>query len=221
MLGKFSRSVVSVSAIVASTLLGFASTASAATNSTEAISAPARGPSVTVTMQQLDMRVAKLPALAGLKAGDQVMITDDSSVTGAAWGGIYTYYPAFSTAPFAAGYARWKDGLVALTPTPPAIAGQPPSGNLDANYLLFNTETNAYYQTISTLIPDWNDPSVMRIPGNAWLFRQNGTQYTTLVDLFVYVSGDQPIWPVAGTLADGVANGTQPVPVASGYWQPQ
>lgn len=219
MFGKFSKSLVSVSAIVASTMLAFTGIASAAPVSTQA----AAGPTVTVTMQQLDMRVAKLPALAGLKAGDQVMITDDGSVTGAVWSGTYTYYPAGSTAPFAAGYARWKDGLVALTPTPPSMAGQPPTGMLDANYVVWDPNSNMYIQTISTLIPDFNDPSVWRIPDNAWLFRQGmNNQVTTLVDLFVFVSGNAPTWLNQNPdLAVANASGPQPVPVSAGYWQMQ
>jgi hypothetical protein len=217
MFGKFSKNLVSVSAIVAGTLLACTGMASAAPNSTQVTVAPARDTSVTVTMQQLDQRVRRLPALRGFKAGDQVTITDDGSVTGAVFSGTYTYYPPGSVAPFSAGYARWKDGLVALTPTPPASSSQPPTGLLNANFVQYDTTTKAFRQLMFTLVPDFNNPGVLRIPDNAWLFRQDGSNgpYTTLVELFAFVSGSTPTWPFAG----GISTGSQPVPVSVGFWQ--
>jgi hypothetical protein len=220
MFRKLSRAIVSITAIVASVTLAINGVASAA---------PA-GPSVTITMQQLDMRVGRLPGLYGLKAGDQVTITDDGSVTGAIWSGTYAYYPAGNIAPFAPGYARWKDGLVALTPATPPAPGQTHYASLDANYIQGDPsldisaqfhnphlpKVNINVQKIQTLVPDGNDPGILRIPDNAWLFRRNSDgSYTTLVSLFVFVSGTTPVWPFAGN----VATGSQPVPVSVGFWQ--
>ena len=216
MSGKFSKTLVSATAIVASTMLAFTGIASAAPNTTQTSDS-----SVTISMVQLDQHVATLPAVAGLKAGSLVTIYDDGTVTGATWSGTYAYYPAFSSAPFAAGYAHWKDGLVTLTTTPPAIAGEAAPGTLDANFVQYNATqfgSNAYYQQIATLVPDpTTNPTVWRMPNGAWLFRQTGKgQYTTLVDLFVFVSGGQPVysWTTAGDT-------TQPIPVSAGYWSPQ
>lgn len=224
MFGKLTKNLIPVTAIVTSALLGFTGVANAA-SPTQANSAP-----VSVDMQQLDERVptSAVPGLAGLKNGDSVVINDDGSVTGATWSGTYVFHPAGSVVPMAPMYARWKDGLVALTLTPPAVAGQPYPGTLDANWVAVGTDSTGApmnVQKISTLIPDPTDSSVLRIPDNAWLFRYNSStgQYTTLVDVFVYQSGDQPLWH--STAADGtselVANGSQPLPVSAGFWQPQ
>jgi hypothetical protein len=179
-------------------------------------------------MQQLDERVAKLPALASLKDGDQVIIDDDGSVTGSVWQGTYVFYPAGSIVPLAPMYVRWKDGLVAITRTPASTPGQPLPGTLDASWVAQGKDINgnviSNFQTIETLIPDPGDPSVLRMPGNAWLFRTNGNgQYTTLVDAFVLQSGGQPLYPQKepdGTTQQ-IAQGSQPVPVSATFWQPQ
>ena len=218
---KVSKSLVSLSVIVASTLLGSGLTGIAS-------AAP-----VSVNMQQLDERVAKLPAMASLKDGDQVVISDNGAVTGETWEGLYVFHPAGSVVPVAPMYVRWKDGLVALTltPRPTPVNGEPqplPPGTLDANWVAQNKDINGNvignYQRIDTLVSDPGDPSVLRIPGNAWLFRVNSNgQYTTLVDAFVLVSGAQPvvthIQPDLTILQ--VAQGSQPVPVSDTYWQPQ
>ncbi len=117
---KSFRNLIPLTAIVTSTLLGFGftGTAYAAATTPQASAAPASAAPVNVSMQELNKRVATVPALAGLKDGDTVIISDDGSVTGAVWQGTYIYHPAGSVVPMTAMYARWKDGLVALTPTP-------------------------------------------------------------------------------------------------------
>jgi hypothetical protein len=219
MFGKFSKRLVCMTAMVSTMLVYGAGAANAA--------APApvsRGP-VAVTMQHLNERVATVPALAGLMSGDRVTISDDGTVTGATWSGTYVFHPAGSVVPATAMYARWKDGLVALTPTPAAADGTVP-GTLDASYVDQNPDVNNNEptQVIHTLINDPTDASVLRIPNNAWLFRLNSAgQYVTLVDVFVFESGSQPLY--AQTQADGtitqVAQGSQPIAVADWYWQSQ
>jgi hypothetical protein len=218
-MNKFLKKIASLSVILSSALLVCgANTANAAAPA--ASSAPA-----TVTMQQLDERVATVPNLAGLKAGAPVVISDDGSVTGATWSGAYTYYPAGSVIKLAAGYVRWKDGLVAITPSPADADGNLPD-TFDASYVTNdpNINADASSQVIRTLITDSSDPNVLRIPNNAWLFRTNGNgTVTTLVDAFILQSGAQPLYPQKQT--DGttlmVAEGSQPVPVAANFWQAQ
>ena len=238
----FLRRFVSMAAVTSSMVLGvgFAGIANAASNTAET---PQAASPVTITMQQLAKHVATLPELASLKDGDQVVISDDGSVTGASWQGTYIYHPAGSVVPATAMYARWKDDLVALTPTP-ATEDKPAPGTLDASWVadnVFSDTVISRHQTIATLITDPTDSSVLRIPNYAWLFRVNSNgQYTALVDTFVFVSGSQPLYPedaagqVIGPICDGsgcrpagttastlVALGSQPVAVSSGYWQPQ
>jgi len=216
-----------MTAIVTSTLLGMGMSGNvyAATNLQDA-SAPTMAGPAAVDMQQLDQRVAQLPQLNGLKDGDKVTISDDSSVTGATWSGTYTYHPAGSTFTPGALYARWKDGLVAITPTPPSAGSITWPGTYDASFIKQRIDvTGAWtinYQTIRTLVMDGNDTSVLRIPDNAWLFRVNSNgQWTALVSVFVFNSGSQPLYPNADGVSAPVASGSQPVPVAAGFWQPQ
>jgi hypothetical protein len=223
---KFYKNLVPLTAIVTSTLLGFGYTgiANAASTTTQASQAPAQAAPVSITMQQLDERVAKLPALASLKNGDMLTISDDGSVTGAVWQGTYVYHPAGSVVPATAMYVRWKDGLVTLTPTPATATNAAP-GTLDANWVaqnVFSGTVLSNYQTQATLANEPTDSTVLRIPGNAWLFRVNSDgQYTALVDTFVFVSGSQPLYPNPDKNNELEANGSQPVPVSSGYWQSQ
>ncbi|MCL5997212.1 MAG: hypothetical protein M1546_14330 [Chloroflexi bacterium] len=227
MFGKLTRSLISLTAIVASTALAFgASTANAASNAEAAVTTAAGQAVVSVSMQQLNQRVATVPALASLKDGDRVIISDDGTVTGATWQGIYVYHPAGSTVTPSAMYARWKDGVVTITPTPAETEGDPLPGTLDAGYVTSDENINngAPSQVLRKLITDTSDPSVLRIPDNAWLFRVNGSgQYTALVDVFVFESGSQPVWHQvnADDTTEDIAQGSQPVPVAAWYWQAQ
>ena len=56
------------------------------------ILAPAKDLSVTITLQQLDMRVGRVPALRGLKAGLRSSLPMMAASPGAVWLGTYTYY---------------------------------------------------------------------------------------------------------------------------------
>jgi hypothetical protein len=176
-------------------------------------------------MQELDKRVATVPALVSLKNGDTVIINDDGSVTGAVWQGTYIYHPAGSVVPMTAMYARWKDGLVALTPTPASGDETSAPGTLDANWVttdVFSGTVTGDRQTQATLVTDPTDNTVLRIPDNAWLFRSTSDgQYVALVDTFTFVSGSTPLYPNPDEDNALVEAGTQPVPVSAGYWQPQ
>ena len=44
-------------------------------------------------------------------------------------------------------YARWKDGVVTLTPTPNPKAGQPPLSSLDASFVQQGTYPTRDWQT--------------------------------------------------------------------------
>ncbi len=242
MISKFTKSLVPLTAIVTSALLGYGLPITA--NAAQVTSTPANTGPVTINMRQLVQHGPEPAAIAALKNGDQVIISDDGSVTGASWQGTYIYHPAGSIVPVTAMYARWKDDLVTLTPTP-GTATTPAPGTLDASWVatdVFSGTILDRHQTVATLIPEPTDPSILRIPNYAWLFRVNSNgQYVALVDTFQYVSGSQPLFPenaagqVIGPVCDAmgcravtadeanqfVALGSQPVPVWSSYWQPQ
>jgi hypothetical protein len=224
MLRKLFRNLVPLALLVTSTILGG--------GVVKATTAPSDAGPVAVTMQQLHINVDQLPQLAGLKAGDPVIISDDGKVTCWIWQGTYTFYPAGSVVPVAAMYARWKDGIVALTPTPApaAVSGKPkplPPGTLDAHWVGPKYDQAgkkiADAQYVHTLVTDASDASVLRIPGMAWLFRVNAQgQYTSLVDTFVFQAGSKPqqIVNKTGSAPTYIEQGSQPVPVAATYWHP-
>jgi hypothetical protein len=194
-------------------------------------------------MYQLTEHVDKPAALASLKDGEQVTLSDDGTVTDATWQGTYIFHPAGSVVPVTNMYVRWKDDLVTLTPTPATITQTAP-GTLDASWVMQTTFSNTVtgrQQTIATLEFDPGN-SVWFIPNYAWLFRVNGNgQYVTLVDAFELVSGGQPVYAqdAAGQVMGGECNangcratvpqnqafklvqvGAQPVPKSSGFWRP-
>jgi hypothetical protein len=177
--------------------------------------APAQsaGPSVELTMQQVNQRVAQLPELANARDGDLITLRDDGSVTGSIWRGTYVYRPAGSKVARTGLYARWKDGVVTLTRTPNPRAGQPPLDTLTVTYV--NNERNPKHVTLP-LVRDMADRTVWRIPQNAWLIREQANgDYVALVDMFEFSAGDAPVLNQRrpnGTLPP--AFGTQPVPVA-------
>lgn len=183
----------------------------------------ASGP--TVTMTQLNQRVAALPQLAGLKNGNTVIITDNGSVTGAAFSGEYIYHPAGSSVKLVGMYARWKDGLVTITASGEDAATMLATFIQQREELLIRDDISgdtgiavpvSQQQVTEALVTEPTDSSILRIPDNAWLFRDNGNgTYTALVDVFEFKSGDTP---TAATLSDGTqplgtGNITQPVPV--------
>lgn len=183
----------------------------------------ASGP--TVTMTQLNQRVATLPQLAGLKNGDTVIITDNGSVTGANFSGTYVYHPAGSNVKLDAMYARWKDGLVTITASGEDSTKMLATFIQQQDELVIRGDVNndtgiavpvSQQQVTEALITEPTDASILRIADNAWLFRNNGNgTYTALVDVFEFKSGDTP---TAATLSDGTqplgtGNITQPAPV--------
>jgi hypothetical protein len=194
-------------------------------------------------MYQLTEHVAKPAAIASLKDGEQVTLSDDGTVTDATWQGTYIFHPAGSVVPVTNMYVRWQDDLVTLTPTPATITQTAP-GTLDASWveqIVFSDTVTGRQQTLATLVFDPGN-SVWRIPNYAWLFRVNGNgQYVTLVDAFELVSGGQPVYAqdAAGQVMGGectaegcratvpqaaafklVQVGAQPVPKSSGFWRP-
>lgn len=163
-----------------------------------------------------------MPTLVGVPDGSQVILSDDGAVTDQIWQGSYVYHPAGSIVPFGPMYARWKDGVVAITLTPANPATNVSPGTLDASFVQQNYDLNHFVtgqQVLKTLVDDGADPNVLRIPDNAWLFRINGQgQYIALIDVFTFQSGSTPIQDnltVSGTLP--LATGSQPVPISSGY----
>ena len=225
----FSKNLFSVTTIVTSTLLGvvFANTAQAATHTVvrppkiqaTVMPPPVSNLPIVLNMSQLDQRVATVPALAAAREGTTIMLSDDGSVTHSIWQGSYVFHPAGSIVTPGPMYLRWKDGIVTITPTPATTPGQPLPGTFDASYVAQNRDINGFptsnFQTIQTLVPDSSNPSVLRIPGNAWLFRVNSNgQYITLVDAFIYQSGSEPVFdqPDVNNALPAAA-GSQPVPV--------
>ena len=225
---KLSKVLLPMAAILASTAMGLAATNPASAASMAKVkgplvktvtptSVPVRGIlSVTLSMQQFNRRVATLPELASLQAGDRVILNDNGSVTNSVWQGTYVFHPAGSLVQPGPMYARWKDGVVAMTLTP-ATSKSPVPGTLNASFV--EQRNGKPNQAIKTLINDHADRNVLRIPDNAWLFRvdSNG-QYTALVDVFVFQSGGQPV-PLQYLQKGGILpalTGSQPVPISAG-----
>jgi hypothetical protein len=208
-------------------LAAAASVAMAATPFTSA--SAATGPRVSMT--RLNERIDKLPELSALKAGDTLTIYDDSSATAATWEGAYTYYPAGSKVPMRDMYARWKDGLVTIrVHTDPADAGddfikdvaRPFATYIEQQYGTGKNSDDedviapvSEAQVTKRLIQEPTDQAVLRIPNNAFLFRDEGNgQYTALVDVFVFNSGSTPVQRVSTAYSDEwIENGAQPVAV--------
>jgi len=184
---------------------------------------------VMVTVAELNERMAQLPQLAGAKDGDQVIITDDGSVTGARFQGTYIYHPAGSQVPLGPMYARWKDGLVAIHMSiDPANASNPFRANAMfpfATFLQQNFGTGTDYlgngvrvaisqqQVTKPIVSEPTNGGILRIPDGAWLFRDAGNgQFAALTDVFVFQSGDAPQikrFSTATGTNDWVADGTQ------------
>ena len=227
---KISKNVLFLTALATSATLslGLSNSAYAATNAAvrrppvkQVAAAPARTTqTVALSMRDFNRRSAALPQLAGLQDGDIVQLSDNGDVTGAIWQGTFVFHPAGSQVMPSAMYARWKDGVVAIQPTPNNSDNVSP-GTFDASFIA--TAHDTPYQLVKTLIKDDNDTSVLRIPENAWLFRttNNNGPYTALVDVFVYQSGSQPIpvwYPqyVKNGGTDAAPTIKQPVPIAAG-----
>jgi hypothetical protein len=206
---SFSWRTMAAAALAAMTI--FATTP--APHASAAAPHQAAQPAIELTMRQFNQRVAQLPELANARDGDLITLRDDGSVTGSIWRGTYVYRSAGSTVARTGMYARWKDGVVTLTRTPNARAGQPPLDMLTVTYV--NNDRNPRHVTLP-LTRDASDRTVWRIPQNAWLIREQANgEYVALVDTFEFKSGDAPILNQRrpnGTLPP--AYGTQPVPVA-------
>lgn len=215
------RKVLSSVVVIATVLLGLANTAYAVVSVPPPTTVKVAVP-VVMSMDTFNQRTATLPEFSTLKKGDTVVLWDDGRVTDALWNGSFTYYPAGSIVPHKAMYARWKDGVVTLMPTPNTKAGQPPLSTFDALLVQHSTIPMADWQTTLTLVKDGNDSTVWRIPGNAWLLREGADgQLTALVDMFVFESGAAPIphtnWTTGGILPNTMpkAAGSLPVPISA------
>lgn len=217
---KSFKSAVRVSAVVASAAMAMSlSGVVHAASGDVAVNPPTQ---VMIDMQQFDQRISQLPQLANVKAGNVVTLADDGSITGATWQGNYVYRPAGTVINAGSSfYARWKDGVVTLTPTPAKLSGQAAPGTLDASYVENNADGSSN-QTIRTLVVDSSDTTVLRIPDNAWLVRMNAQgQYVALVDMFEFQGGNQPTTlQQQAELMNGTVDTTftvnQPVPVVAG-----
>ena len=227
MKNKLSRILLPMAAIVISGAMGMTATNSAYAASNAAkvrppakTATPALAPvrsiqQVSMSMQQFNRRVAVLPELASMQEGDLVTLSDNGSVTDAIWQGTFVFHPAGSKVAPGAMYARWKDGVVAISPTLGNVK-VPRPGTLDANFV--EAANGKTHQTIKTLINDYSASNVLRIPNNAWLLRADGNgQYTALVDMFVFQYGNQPV--ALRRAANGstvLLTGSQPVPISAG-----
>lgn len=149
------------------------------------------------TVEDLISRVPRLPEQTLLKDGDCVSITKASNPGGPAWSGRYVYHPAGSRVTPGNMYVRWKDGFVRIVKTGdgkliadieevqgtrlviPSTPGQRPF-IVPASVRRFTAE----------LERDAGNPAILRIPNNAWLFRETSPgRFEALVDVFEYVSG--------------------------------
>jgi hypothetical protein len=209
---QFSKNLLAATVIASSAVLGM----------TTPITAHAAEIPITLSMRQLNQRVATVPALSAAKDGDLISLSDDGSITGALWQGTYVFHPAGTKVTLSPMYMRWKDGIVTLTPTPAMVSGQALPGSWDASFVAQTVYTNglptADYQSIQTLVTDPSRLDVLRIKDNAWLFSVDANgQYTALVDVFVYQAGSQPIQ--LGMMTPGgilpAATGSQPVTVSA------
>jgi len=215
------RKVLSSVVVIATVLLGLANTAYAVVSVPPQTTAKVAAP-IVMSMDTFNQRTATLPEFSTLKKGDTVVLWDDGRTTDAMWSGSFTYYPAGSIVPHKAMYARWRDGVVTLVPTPDSKAGQPPLSTFDAKLVQYSTKPMDSWQTTLTLVKDGNDTTVWRIPGNAWLLREGADgQLTALVDMFVYESGTTPVphtnWTTGGILPKELpkATGSLPVPISA------
>jgi len=206
---KLSSKLLPVAAVATGAMLVFGSLPAAYADSGATAYVPPSG-AVAVTMSQLNQRIAQLPQLAGVKNGDSVIIADDGSVTNAQFQGTYVYHPAGSVITMGPMYARWKDGLVAIhMSTDPANASDPFMANVQmpfATYVEQSYGTGTNYagnsiqvitgqaQVTKPLIAEPTNARILRLPGGAWLFRDNGDgTYTALTDVFVFQSGTAPM----------------------------
>lgn len=152
----------------------------------------------TLPVEQLLWRVETLPEIKLLRDGNCAIISKEANPAGPAWSGEYIYHPVGSTVTFSNKmYIRWKDGFVAMEPQP--------DGNMLAHLTVYNkrqvifpTDGGRPYlrgafieKKVAKLVRDPGNNSIVRIPDNAWLFRDNGNgTYTAMVDVFEYKSGD-------------------------------
>lgn len=187
-----------------------------------------------VSIARLNTRVETLPELASLTSGDLVTIFDDGSVTGQIWEGTYVWRPAGARVSLKGMYARWKDGLVAIQCyTDPADANNELSRSVEQPFATYMEQRYAVTkrddiandrgilvpvaqkQVTKRLIAEPTDSTILRIPGNAFLFhKERDGEYTALTDTFEFKSGGKPVTRVR-TAADTklVEQGVQPVAV--------
>jgi hypothetical protein len=196
--------LLSLTAVALGAVLTFGATPANA----QTVSPP---PVKALTMKQLNQRTPTFAEQESLKNGDMVTISDDGTVTGKKWQGTFVYRTAGSVVPMDNMYVRWKDGLVAITPH---LKDGKPDGTCDCTfveqkYATFKGPEDrskdkndvkdiltlvGQEQTLKPLVADPGDNSILRMPGNAWLFRNIGNgQYITLVDAFVWTTVEKPI----------------------------
>jgi hypothetical protein len=215
MKNKIFKNQLRLTAIVTSATLVLGMAAASAPVQVAQAAVTAQTGRVSLNMSRFNERVAKLGELAGLQAGDRIQLNDDGKVTGSIWQGTYIYYPAGSQVPAQPMYLRWKDGVVAITLH--RDDDDKLTGDMDASYVAQYEDNARERQKIKTLKRDESDSSVLRIPGQSWLFRVDGNgKLIALVDAFVFESGSTPIInqrDYNGDLPD--ADGSQPVPVAA------
>ena len=149
-------------------------------------------------VEQLMWRVETLPEIKLLRDGNCATISKAENPAGPAWSGEYIYHPVGSTISLGKKmYIRWKDGFVALEPGA--------DGSTIAHLTLYNKRQVVFPEDgsrpflrdafiekkVAALVRDPGNNNIVRIPNNAWLFREAGNNtFTTLVDVFEYKSGE-------------------------------
>jgi hypothetical protein len=198
------------------------------------VQAPVVRAPVRISIERLNSRIDKLPELAGLRDGDIVILYDHQKATDSHWEAQYIYHPAGSVMPLKDMYARWRDGLVTINVhTDPSEVRSPDTK--DKTYA-FATLIEQQYKTVKRaditndsgievavaekqvtrrLINEPTDAAILRIPGNAYLFREaGGGLFTTLVDTFEYKTGGEQLhvtYDASGKKTEVHTPGPEPV----------
>jgi len=149
-------------------------------------------------LESLIERKPTLPEFSLLKAGNCVIIQKAANPASPAWQGKYVWYPAGSQIALGNMYVRWKDGFVRITQEADGTYAARYEQSLKAS-IIFPSQRGQRpvfvparsEPTTKGIIEEHTQPGLLRITNNAFLFRAAGNgQYTTLVDVFLYQSGD-------------------------------
>jgi endonuclease YncB( thermonuclease family) len=153
---------------------------------------------VTIDFQRLQARQEKLSELASLQNGQVVTIRGVTN-SGNTMSGQYIYRPVGSTIGSTTLYARWKDGFVSIRPNADGVLMvyyqkfYPRSFEFSPGSRRPRIIAEHHQPTIEKLVANGDGSTILRIPGNALVLRQEANgKLTALVDMFEFVSGDMP-----------------------------